>query len=86
MTSLRNLVLRGETSARKLLEGCDLAATTPEKNKSAVGRSFNSRGGGVAAALRALAAFPVVKEVSFKVRSAGDGDNGRSEEVSASVP
>lgn len=77
VATLRNLGLRGEHSAKKILEGCGLASVDEGRGKSR--RAAAGRGGGeegrsnVGAALRALSAVPVVKGVSFGVRSKGGG-------------
>ena len=78
VSTLRDLALRGETSAKKLLESCGLA---PQGSGAAGGRTRGggSRGGdvegngGVGAALRALSAIPVVKDAVFEVHPAGEG-------------
>lgn len=78
VSTLRDLALRGEASARKLLENCGLAS---QSNGAAGGRSRGGGGrggdgegsGGVGAALRALAAIPVVKDAVFDVHPAGKG-------------
>lgn len=79
VATLHDLVLGGEQSAKRLLENCGLSSA----NGSAAGsrarggeRTHNGDRGGVGAALRALAAIPVVKDVSLVVRPAESSGTG----------
>ncbi|CAM9363686.1 unnamed protein product [Sphacelaria rigidula] len=72
-SSFRDLVLRGETSARKLLESSGLSTSDGGGRE----RRPQGQGGGgqVAAAIRALAAVPAISNVSFTARPARGGSN-----------
>lgn len=84
VATLRDLALRGEASARKLLEACGLSSSADGRaggrGGDSGGRGARGGGGGsVAAAMRALSAIPTVTEVGFGVRAAGgEGGDGVS--------
>lgn len=86
--TLRDLALLGEPSARKSLDSCGLSSIADSRTARA-GGSIGSEGrddggrGSVGAALRALAAIPVVKDLSLRVRPAGG--SGIAEGVSGLV-
>lgn len=92
VATLRELALRGEAAAKSLLESSGLApADGSGGGRGRGGRGSAGGGGGgggtaVAAAMRALSAIPVVKDVTFGVRAAGgDGADGVSSGICFAV-